>query len=127
MSNLRAKFWNERNSDWVEISIIGDPSTVVRKVQPQDIENFPQEYEAFKKKKPEPEAKGTPLTDVKGIGETLAKKLRANGIRTAEELAETPDGALPKAVGMGAYEIRKEAQRLLSGRREEAIERTIAA
>jgi nucleotidyltransferase/DNA polymerase involved in DNA repair len=127
MSNLRARFWNERNSDWIEISIVGDTNTVVRKVQDKDIENFPKEYEAFKGKKKPAKVEGTPLTDVKGIGESLSKKLIANGIRTAEELAETPDGALPKAVGMGAFEIRKEAQRMLEGVREEAINGMIAA
>lgn len=114
MSNLRAKFWNERNSDWIEIKIIGDDSTVIRKVQPQDKKNFEAEWRAFKGSE-EVEVKGTPLTDVKGIGEALAEKLIHNGIRTAEELAETPDGALPKAVGMGAYSIRKEAKKLIYG------------
>ena len=126
MSNLRVKFYHENNSDWVKISIIGDTSTVVRKVQPEDKAKFKADWDAYRKAETV-EVKGTPLTDVKGIGEALAKKLTANGIRTAEELAETPDGALPKAVGMGAYEIRKAAKALIAERREEAIERTIAA
>ena len=128
MSNLRAKFWHERNSDWIEISIIGDPNTCVRKVQEQDIENFKQDWEAFKSKKKKPvKVEGTPLTDVKGIGEAMAHKLKSNGIRTAEELAETPDVALPKAIGMGAYAIRKAAQELIGEKRDKAIEGMIAA
>ena len=128
MSNLRANFWHENNSDWVEISIVGDPSTVVRKVQEKDIENFPKEYEAFKSKGKKPvKIEGTDLEEVEGIGPALKKKLLANGIRTAEELAETPDGALPRAIGMGAFTIRKAAQELVHGRREKKLEDIIAA
>jgi len=126
MSNLRARFFHENKSDWIEITIIGDTATVVRKVQPKDRVDFKPDWQAYKGAE-ELEVKGTPLTDVKGIGEALAKKLTTNGIRTAEELAETSDGALPKAVGMGAYTIRKEAQKLLGRLHDEALERTIAA
>ena len=65
------------------------------------------------------------MTEVKGIGPQLAKKLERNGIRTAEELAETPDGALPRAVGMGAFTIRKEAQTMLDDKKQRAIDRII--
>jgi predicted flap endonuclease-1-like 5' DNA nuclease len=126
VSNLRVKFYHEGNSDWIEISIIGDTSTVVRKVQDKDKAEFKADWDAYRKAEPI-EVDGTPLTDVKGVGEALARKLKANGIRTAEELAETPDGALPKAVGMGAFEIRKEAKKLVNANREDAIERVIAA
>ena len=67
------------------------------------------------------------MTDVKGIGDAMARKLKANGIRTAEELAETPDISLGKAVGTGAYSYRKEAQNLLKQRKDDALERIVAA
>ena len=109
MSNVRANFYNENKVDYVEISIIGDPSTVVRKVTEQDKQRFKSDWDGYKKAE-EVVVVGMPLTDVKGIGPQLAKKLESNGIRTAEELAETPDGALPRAVGMGGMTIPKEAQ-----------------
>jgi len=111
MSNLRANFFHAKKSDWIEISILGDGSTVVRKVRDSDKEQFPLDWEAFKSKSKSPiEVGGTPLEEVNGIGDKLADKLRHNGIRNAEELAVLSDGALPKVVGMSAYTIRKAAQ-----------------
>ena len=124
MSNVRAMFYNENKVDYVEISIIGDPSTVVRKVTEQDKQRFKSDWDGYKKAE-EVVVEGMPLTDVKGIGPQLAKKLESNGIRTAEELAETPDGALPLAVGMGGMTIRKEAQSMLSSKKQEALDRII--
>jgi|TARA_R110000850_G_scaffold3776_5_gene17565 hypothetical protein len=124
MSNVRAMFYNENKVDYVEISIIGDPSTVVRKVTEQDKQRFKSDWDGYKKSE-DVIVEGIPLTDVKGIGKQLAKKLESNGIRTAEELAETPDGALPLAVGMGGMTIRKEAQSMLSSKKQEALDRII--
>ena len=124
MSNVRAMFYNENKVDYVEISIIGDPSTVVRKVTEQDKQRFKSDWDGYKKAE-EVVVKGMPLTDVKGIGPQLAKKLERNGIRTAEELAETPDGALPRAVGMGGMTIRKEAQSMMNEKKQTAIDRII--
>ena len=124
MSNVRAMFYNENKVDYVEISIIGDPSTVVRKVTEQDKQRFKSDWDGYKKAE-EVVVEGMPLTDVKGIGKQLAKKLESNGIRTAEELAETPDGALPLAVGMGGMTIRKEAQSMLSSKKQKALDRII--
>ena len=124
MSNVRAMFYNENKVDYVEISIIGDPSTVVRKVTEQDKQRFKSDWDGYKKSE-DVIVEGIPLTDVKGIGKQLAKKLESNGIRTAEELAETPDGALPLAVGMGGMTIRKEAQSMLSSKKQKALDRII--
>ena len=124
MSNVRAMFYNENKVDYVEISIIGDPSTVVRKVTEQDKQRFKSDWDEYKKSE-DVIVEGIPLTDVKGIGKQLAKKLESNGIRTAEELAETPDGALPLAVGMGGMTIRKEAQSMLSSKKQKALDRII--
>ena len=124
MSNVRAMFYNENKVDYVEISIIGDPSTVVRKVTEQDKQRFKSDWDGYKKSE-DVIVEGIPLTDVKGIGKQLAKKLESNGIRTAEELAEMPDGALPLAVGMGGMTIRKEAQSMLSSKKQEALDRII--
>ena len=121
MSNVRAMFYNENKVDYVEISIIGDPSTVVRKVTEQDKQRFKSDWDGYKKSE-DVIVEGIPLTDVKGIGKQLAKKLESNGIRTAEELA---DGALPLAVGMGGMTIRKEAQSMLSSKKQEALDRII--
>ena len=126
MSNVRANFYNENKVDYIEISIIGDPSTVVRKVTEEDKQRFESDWKGYKKSE-EVLIKGMPLTDVKGIGPQLAKKLENNGIRTAEELADTPDGALPLAVGMGGMTIRKEAQSMLNNKKQQALDRIVGA
>ena len=76
MSNVRAMFYNENKVDYVEISIIGDPSTVVRKVTEQDKQRFKSDWDGYKKAE-EVVVEGMPLTDVKGIGPQLAKKLES--------------------------------------------------
>ncbi len=126
MSNVRANFYNENKVDYIEISIIGDQSTVVRKVTEQDKQRFKSDWDGYKKAE-DVVVEGMPLTDVKGIGAKLAKKLESNGIRTAEELAEMPDGALPLAVGMGGMTIRKEAQAMLNNEKQKALDRIIDA
>ena len=52
MSNVRAMFYNENKVDYVEISIIGDPSTVVRKVTEQDKQRFKSDWDGYKKAEP---------------------------------------------------------------------------
>ena len=126
MSNVRANFYNENKVDYIEISIIGDQSTVVRKVTEQDKQRFKSDWDGYRKAE-DVVVEGMPLTDVKGIGAKLAKKLESNGIRTAEELAEMPDGALPLAVGMGGMTIRKEAQAMLNNEKQKALDRIIDA
>jgi|TARA_R110000737_G_scaffold97017_1_gene131112 nucleotidyltransferase/DNA polymerase involved in DNA repair len=126
VSNVRANFYNENKVDYIEISIIGDQSTVVRKVTEQDKQRFKSDWDGYKKAE-DVVVEGMPLTDVKGIGAKLAKKLESNGIRTAEELAEMPDGALPLAVGMGGMTIRKEAQAMLNNEKQKALDRIIDA
>jgi nucleotidyltransferase/DNA polymerase involved in DNA repair len=126
VSNVRANFYNENKVDYIEISIIGDQSTVVRKVTEQDKQRFKSDWDGYRKAE-DVVVEGMPLTDVKGIGAKLAKKLESNGIRTAEELAEMPDGALPLAVGMGGMTIRKEAQAMLNNEKQKALDRIIDA
>lgn len=111
MNNVRARFYTDDGSDWVSISVIGDPNVVVRKVRDEDKERFEKDYKAFKAGK-KPKIEGTPLENVKGIGEAMAKKLRGKGIETAEDLAALPDGGL-NAVGMGAIGLRKSAREYL--------------
>ena len=111
--NLRAIFFeDERGIVMLEVSIVGDPSTVVKKPTAAHKEQFAQEWEAFTQGREEVEPEGTPLTDVKGIGKKLAAKMKSNGIHTAEQLAVVNDGGLD-AVGMSGYTHRQNARDLL--------------
>ena len=40
MSNLRANFFDTDGTDFVEISIVGDPNTIIHKVQDTHKEQF---------------------------------------------------------------------------------------
>jgi predicted flap endonuclease-1-like 5' DNA nuclease len=126
MSNLRTRFWNDKGHDWIEISIVGDPATVSRKVTDADKARFDVDWKAYRNAS-KVEIKGTPLTAILGVGPVLEKRLIASGVRTVEELAEVPDGSLPRVVGMGGFAVRKKAQEVIRNQRKEAIDRTVAA
>ena len=126
MSNLRTRFWNDKGHDWIEISIVGDPATVSRKVTDADKARFDVDWKAYRNAS-KVEIKGTPLTAILGVGPVLEKRLIASGVRTVEELAEVPDGSLPRGVGMGGFAVRKKAQEVIRNQRKEAIDRTVAA
>jgi predicted flap endonuclease-1-like 5' DNA nuclease len=112
MSNLRTRFWNDKGHDWIEISIVGDPATVSRKVTDVDKARFSVDWKAYRGAS-KVEIKGTPLTAILGVGPVLEKRLIASGVRTVEELAEVPDGSLPRVVGMGGFAVRKKAQEVI--------------
>ena len=121
--NIRAKFFEEQRETatvvLVEISVIGDTSTVVQKATNELKKQFSDEWAAFSGGSSDVEVEGTPLTKVKGIGPKLASKLKVNGIHTAEQLADVNDGGL-EAVGMSAYTHRQSARELL-GRIPDAV------
>lgn len=121
MSNLRARFYRDGNSDWVEITIIGDPNVAIRKVSQQDIADFPLEWQAYLDQSSEPEPDGLPLTDVPGLTPEVAKRYRQNRIRTVEELAALSDMACAR-LGMGVLTMRKAAQNHLAALRLERLE-----
>ena len=111
--NLRAIFFeDERGIVMLEVSIVGDPSTVVKKPTDVHKQQFSEEWSAFLAGREEVEPEGTPLTDVKGIGKKLAAKMKSNGIHTAEQLAAVNDGGL-EAVGRSGYTHRQAARDLL--------------
>ena len=79
-SPLRATFFKHANGhrDMVEIRVVGDPNSIIQKVTPEHIDQFPREWDAYQKrqeKTPEPEANG-----VKG----LAKDQFRPGIRRTD-------------------------------------------
>jgi ERCC4-type nuclease len=115
MSNLRANFYTENGTDFVEISILGDPCTVIRKVTPREQDQFPKEWASFKGRSQPVE--GTPLEELKGIGPKRAQDLRSKGVGTIEELGELSDAAIQKVVGMEAFGIQKKARAFLEEKR----------
>lgn len=126
-SKVRAKFFKgETGLDYVELSIIGDPNTVIRKVGPADTVRFPKEWEAYSAGNGELPVEGTPLTDIPGIDANVSLGLRLKGVRTAEELAGLDEGAA-KALGMGMWTFCQNARNMLKLREMEAMQEMVAA
>jgi hypothetical protein len=126
-SNLRAEFYREGKSDYISISIVGDPNVYRGKVTPGDIVRFPREWEAYQKGRPaDEEINGTPITDVPGITKQLAAQYKTHGVRTAEELAALNDMACSR-IGLGAITHRKAAQNLIRAKQADALEAAAAA
>lgn len=130
MSNLPSKvrpkfFKGENGRDYVEISIVGDTNTVVRKVGPEDTVRFAREWATYSENGSELPIEGTPLTDVPGIDNNAALGLRLKGVRTAEELAGL-DEAAAKAMGMNGVTFWNGAKNLIKLRELEALQAIVA-
>ncbi len=121
-NKLRAKFFKDDviNRDMVEISIIGDPNTLIQKVDPDHVRQFPREWESYKLGEAEVKVHGIPLTDVPGVDRDAALALKLKGVRVAEELAGL-DEAAAKALGMGGLTFWKAAKNLVKLREFEAM------
>lgn len=126
-SNLRVVFSRENGGDFIEISIIGDPSVFRGKVRPGHIARFPREWEVYQAGRPEEDdVDGTPLTEVPGISREVAKQLKAKGVRVVEELAALNDMACSK-IGLGTLTLRKAAQNLIRAKQADALEAAMVA
>jgi hypothetical protein len=121
--NVRAEFGGENGKYIVKISVVGDPNVFIDKANIEYQMRFPREWEAFIAGKKEPDVGGTPLTEVPGMTEELARSYKTKGVRNAEELANAHDMALSK-LGMGAVNMRKNAQILMKAQQ---TDRLIAA
>jgi len=99
-AKLRANFFKDVDGkqDLIEIVIIGDPNTLIKKVTTEHVCRFPREWEAYQSGQSEVKVEGTPLTDVPGVDRTAALAMKLKGVRTAEELAALDEAA---ATGMG--------------------------
>jgi hypothetical protein len=126
MSKLRCKFFRDSDRDYAEVTIIGDPNTLIQKVDEWHVKTFPREWEAYQRDAGEVEVKGTPLTEVPGIDRNAALALKLKGVRVAEELAALDDGAA-QGLGMGMMTFIKSARLLLKAKAAEAQLEVIAA
>lgn len=121
-NKLRAKFFKgDAERDFVEISIVGDPNTLIAKVTPEHVSRFPREWASHQQGEAEMIVAGTPLKDVPGIERDAELQMRLKGIRTAEELAGL-DEAAAKSLGMGGLTFWKAAKQLLRLNQLEAMQ-----
>ena len=121
MSNIRIEIFAGENGspDLVEIRRVGDFNTVLYKVSEKEDflkENFPVEYQAYTKGtvgKVRP--KGTPLTELKGVGTRKENALVQQDVNTVEELADLSDASVG-ALGAGPVDLRKKARDYIANR-----------
>ena len=119
MSNLRIEFIdNDDGPDLVEVRRVGDMNTVIYKVSEKLSfleEHFPLELAAYQKTgATEIRAKGTPLTDIKGLGKRRASTLEKQDVKTVEQLAELSDASI-NSLGAGMIDLRKKARDHIAG------------
>lgn len=73
-----------------------------RKIEPQDIQAYPEAYKAFQAGTEVPES-GTPLAEWPPLTVSAVKELAHLGFRTVEQLAEAPDAVKPRLGTLGRF------------------------
>lgn len=113
-------FKDDTGRDLVEVSFVGVKDTVVKRVTPDVMATFKQEWDAYCDGRPMQRRDGIPLSEI--VNEQRAEHYISRNIHNVEELAMLSD-AQCQAVGHGTLTERAAAQKLLSVRRVEADER----
>lgn len=121
----RPRFYEDEKTKrlMVEISYIGTKETNIKKVTPEIMAKFPSEWAAYCDGKPMAMREGTPLTDLPGIDEQMAKVMIDRNVHNLEELAVLSD-AQCQGLGHGYMTRRKEARELVTHRRMDARTKT---
>jgi hypothetical protein len=113
--STQARFFRHKEKDYVEISFIGNPDTVVRKVTPDVMAQYRDQWNAYCDGVPLKQRKGTPLTDLKEISEERAAEFIRRNVHTLDELSVLND-AQCQGLGHGTIMLRKAAQALIAQR-----------
>jgi putative alpha-1,2-mannosidase len=116
----RARFYRSGDRDFIEISFVGNPDTVIRRVEPAHMARFKNEWDAYCDGLPPKMRAGTPLTDL--VNEGRAQHYIARNIHNLEELACLDDNQC-QGVGHGTMTDRKNARNLIEQRKIEAMQK----
>ena len=119
----KPRFYKDGNKDLVEISLIGAKDTTVKRVTPDIMARFRDEWNAYCDGKPMEPRKGTPLTTLPEINQDLADTLIARNLHTLEELAVLNDHQC-QGLGHGLITMRKKAQAVIMMKQAEAAQRS---
>lgn len=104
------------DKEFVKVMIAGDPKNTF--ISPAHVrgtngityaEKFPEHYRLFKMDQDQQAASGTPLSEVPWLTAAKREELKALKIYTVEGLASL-DGSLLARIGMGARELKTQAQ-----------------
>lgn len=115
-----ARFYKDGEKTLVEISFIGSKDNIVRKVQPEHMAKFRDEWNAFCDGEPLTRRKGTPLTEV--MDEQRAQHYFSLNVHNVEELSALSDGQC-QALGHGTLTLRETSRKLMIQRKIEAHDR----
>lgn len=118
-----AKFYREGERDFVEISFTGVKDTVIQKVVPAHMAQFPEAWASYCDGTPMKQRMGTPLTDIEGVDTSRAELYISRNVHNAEELAALHDGQC-QALGHGTLTLRKAARELIELRKLKEQERS---
>ena len=113
-----------KTKEYVRIRPMGSRDEVYREVRPSDLKRFPRQYQAFKLNQEMP-LEGMPLKEWPIVGRGEIEILNTIGIRTVEELANAPDGAVEKIRSGHTY--KRKAQTYLAAAKDGAHAQKLAA
>lgn len=112
--------------EYVKILAPGDRNSEVdRPAKEEDKLRFPQQYANFKNKNETPVV-GTPLEQWPRLSVAQVAELKAMKVFTVEMIANASDSQIQK-LGMGALELRREAQAYLAAAKDSAVPQHLAA
>ena len=97
---------NGQTRDFCRIEIAGVRDIWEGPARPEDIQRFPAEWEAFKKKGKRKKPKGSNLADLPGMTEPRRCELELNNIETVEQLAAAEETKL-RNIGEPYVELAK--------------------
>lgn len=117
----KAKFFKQGDKDLIEVSFVGEKDTVVRRVTPEHMATFREEWNAYCDGSPLKRRTGTPLTDIQGMSDELAEKYIFANLHTAEEFAALSDGQC-QSLGHGTLTLRQKARDMLGVRKMKDME-----
>jgi len=111
-----AKFYAESGKDMVEISSVGSPDTIKKRVTPEIMSKFHREWAAYCDGKPPQKRPGISLTEL--VPPERAEDFLRGNVHNVEEVAALNDMQC-QAFGHGTATLRKEARALVEKRRME--------
>lgn len=118
-----ARFFKEGLADLIEIKFVGSKDSVIRKVKPEHMAQFREEWNSYCDGTPMKQRAGTPLTDLPGVDAQKAQQFILQNVHTAEEIAALSD-AQCQALGHGTLTLRKAAHEMISLRAMKQQERS---
>ncbi len=112
----QARFFRQKDKDYIEISFIGNPDTLIQKVTPELMARYRDEWNAYCDGTPMKQRPGTALTEIKEMTPERAAELIRRNVHNLEELAALNDHQC-QGLGHGTMTLRRTAQGIVQMRK----------